>query len=100
VSSRVKAGVTLTREELSRDDSLVKYLAAGDLYGVAMGRKDRGTIARMYVEVARLVTLGGFWANVSNPFPWVSGSWPVGGPRAFIGRDPNRYGMTVLVKTK
>ena len=99
VGQRLRAGVTVTREELSRDDSLVKYLAAYGLYDVELGKKDRGTIARFYVEVARLVTVGLFWADVSNPYPWISGSWPVAGPRAFTGRAPDRYGLTVVVKT-
>ena len=64
-----------------------------------MGKKDRGTIARVYVDVSRLVTLGWFWADISNPYPWISGSWPVSGPSAFTGRSPDRYGLTVLVKT-
>jgi hypothetical protein len=99
VSSRARVGLTVTREELSRDDSLVKYLAANRLYGVEMGKQDRGTIARAYVDLARLVTVGLFWADVSNPYPWISGSWPVSGPRAFTGRAPNRYGITVMVRT-
>jgi len=99
VGKSVKAGVTVTREELSRDDSLVKYLEANALYDVAMGRKDRGTIARVYVDVSRLVTFGWFWANISNPYPWISGSWPVSGDRAFTGRSPDRYGLTVMVRT-
>jgi hypothetical protein len=84
---------------VSRDDSLVKYLEAEGLYGVSMGKKDRGTIARVYLDVSRLVTVGLFWADISNPFPWISGSWPVAGPRAFTGRAPDRYGLTVMVKT-
>jgi hypothetical protein len=99
VTTQVKAGVTFTREELSRDDSLVKYLATNGLYGVEMGKKDRGTIARVYVDVSRLVTFGLFWADISNPYPWVSGSWPVAGPRAFTGRTPDRYGIAVVVRT-
>ena len=99
LGSRVRAGVTATREEISRDDSLVKYLAFNNLYGVAMDRNDRGTVVRAYIDVARLVTVGGFWADVSNPFPWISGSWPVSGPTAFTGRAPDRYGLTVLVRT-
>jgi hypothetical protein len=100
VTDRVRAGVTFTREELSRDDSLVKYLALNGLYGVEMGKKDRGTIARFYVDVARLVTFGLFWADIVNPYPWVSGSWPVAGPRAFTGRTPDRYGLAVVVRTR
>ena len=99
VSGRIRAGVTVTREELSRDDSLVKYLALNHLYGVDLGKKDRGTIARVYVDVARFVTFGLFWADISNPYPWVSGSWPVSGPRAFTGRAPDRYGVAVVVRT-
>jgi hypothetical protein len=99
VSARARVGVTFTREELSRDDSLVKFLAANGLYGVEMGKKDRGTIARFYVDVARLVTFGFFWADISNPYPWISGSWPVRGARAFTGRAPDRYGVAVVVRT-
>jgi hypothetical protein len=96
---RLRAGVTVTREELSRDDSLVKFLAAQDLYDVELGRKDRSTIARVYVTVARLLTIGVFRADVSNPYPWISGSWPVSGPRAFTGRAPDKYGLVVLVRS-
>jgi hypothetical protein len=98
-SGGTKVGVTVTREEISRDDSLVKYLALTGLYGVEMGKKDRGTIARVYVDLSRIVTLGFFWADVSNPYPWISGSWPVSGPRAFTGRAPDRYGVAVVVET-
>ena len=89
----------MTREELSRDDSLVKYLEAMSLYGVTMGKTDRGTIVRVYVDLSRLVTFGLFWAEISNPYPWISGSWPVDGPRAYTGRTPDRYGVTVVVQT-
>ena len=99
VTERLTAGVTVTREEVSRDDSLVKYLALNSLYGVELGKKDRGTIARFYVDVSRLLTFGLFWADISNPYPWISGSWPVAGPRAFSGRTPDRYGLAVLVRT-
>jgi hypothetical protein len=95
----MRVGATVTREELSRDDSLVKYLALQGLYGVEMGKKDRGTIARVYIDLSRIFTLGFFWADVSNPYPWISGSWPVSGPRAFTGRTPDRYGIAVVVET-
>jgi hypothetical protein len=99
VTEGAHAGVTVTREEISRDDSLVKYLEINDLYGVEMGKKDRGTIVRVYLDVLRLVQVGLFWADISNPYPWISGSWPVSGPRAFTGRAPDRYGIAVMVKT-
>jgi hypothetical protein len=99
IAGSTRVGVTVTREELARDDSLVKYLAINQLYGVEMGKKDRGTIARVYVDLSRIFTLGFFWADVSNPYPWISGSWPVSGPRAFSGRAPDRYGIAVVVET-
>jgi hypothetical protein len=99
VSSRVRIGGSITREELLRDDSLIQYLELNDLYGVTMGKKDRALIARGFVDINRLVNVGFFWVDVSNPFPWVSGSWPVSGPAAFTGRAPDRVGVTVTVKT-
>jgi hypothetical protein len=98
VTARVVVGATVTREEISRDDSLIKYLAVNRLYGVEMGKKDRGTIARFFVTVSDMVTAGVYWADVSNPFPWVSGSWPVSGPSAFNGRAPDRYGLVVSIR--
>lgn len=99
VSARVRVGGSITREELLRDDSLIQYLSLNELYGVEMGKKDRALIARGFVEINELVNVSFFWMDVSNPFPWVSGSWPVAGPAAFTGRAPDRIGVTVTVRT-
>jgi hypothetical protein len=99
VGPRVHVGGSFTREEISRDDSLIQYLALNDLYGVSMGKKDRAMIARGFVDVNRLVRVSYFWMDVSNPFPWASGSWPVSGPTAFTGREPDRMGISVTVRT-
>jgi len=99
VSSRVRVGGSITREELLRDDSLIQYLELNNLYGVEMGKKDRALIARGFVDVNQLVNVSFFWMDVSNPYPWVSGSWPVTGPAAFTGRAPDRVGVTVTVRT-
>lgn len=96
---KVRVGISGTREELSRDDSMIQYLALNDLYGVSMGKKDRLLVGRGFVDVNQLVNISFFWMDVSNPFPWVSGSWPVTGPAAFTGRDPVRVGVTVTVRT-
>jgi hypothetical protein len=98
ITDRVVVGATVTREEISRDDSLIKYLAVNGLYGVGMGKKDRATTARFFVTVSDIVTGGLYWADVSNPFPWVSGSWPVSGPQSFTGRAPDRYGLVVSIR--
>jgi hypothetical protein len=99
VTSRVHVGASVTREELTRDDSLIQYLFLNNLYGVEMGKKDRHLIARGFVDVNRLVNVSFFWVDVSNPFPWASGSWPVSGPTAFTGRDLDRIGITVTIRT-
>ena len=90
VGGKLHAGASITREELTRDDSLIQYLSLNNLYGVSMGKKDRNLIARGFVDVSRLVNISFFWVDVSNPFPWASGSWPVSGPTAFTGRELDR----------
>lgn len=100
VTANVKVGGIVTREEISRDDSLIKYLAVNRMFGVTTGKKDRGTTAKVFVTISEAVTAGIYWVDVSNPFPWASGSWPIAGPRAFTGRDPGRYGLTVSLRTR
>ena len=99
ITSQIRLGGSVTREELTRDDSLIQYLTLNHLYGVSMGKKDRDLIVRGFVDVNRLVSVSVFWMDVSNPFPWVSGSWPVTGPAAFTGRAPDRIGVTVSLRT-
>jgi hypothetical protein len=99
LTSRIHVGGSVTREELTRDDSLIQYLTLNHLYGVSMGKKDRALIARGFIDVNRLVNVSFFWMDVSNPFPWASGSWPVSGPVAFTGRELDRIGVTVTVRT-
>jgi hypothetical protein len=99
VAGKVHVGGSITREELSRDDSLVQYLFLNNLYGVSMDKKDRNLIARGFIDVNRLVNVNFFWVDVSTPFPWASASWPVSGPTAFTGREMDRLGITVTVRT-
>jgi hypothetical protein len=99
VARGIHVGGTFTREELTRDDSLIQYLTLNNLHNVSMGKKDRLVIARGFIDVNRLVNISFFWVDVSNPFPWVSGSWPVAGPIAYTGREPDRIGVTVTVRT-
>jgi hypothetical protein len=79
---RLTLGANLTREELSRDDSLVKYLAARGLYNVAMGKKGRDTVFRFRAEVGGHITAGVYRMWLDNPFPQASGITAVEGPGA------------------
>lgn len=99
LAGKVRVGASFTREELTRDDSLIQYLTLNQLHNVSMGKKDRAVIARGFIDLNRLVNISFFWMDVSNPFPWVSGSWPVAGPVAYSGREPDRLGVTVTVRT-
>ncbi len=98
IQPSVTVGATLTREEISRDDSLVYYLSVFETFGVEMDKKYRGTTAKLFVTFRDTVTATMYWVDVSNPYPWVSGSWPVFGQSAFTGRAPNRYGLVVSVR--
>lgn len=95
LSRRIVLGTTITREELSRDDSLIKYLTHHRLYGVETGRKERAVVLRFYVDVSRAVRIGVYRNNLSNPFPWASGITPVSGQTAFTGRGSSKWGAVV-----
>ena len=95
LTRNLSLGTTLTSEELSRDDALIKYLAFQNLYGVSMGKKERSTVYRFYLDVSRTVRVGIYRNALSNPFPWVSGIQPVAGTNAFQGRGNNKWGVIV-----
>jgi hypothetical protein len=100
VSHRVSRGLKLTanatREELSRDDSLIKYLASQNLYGVTMGKKERDTVLRIRADIGRYITAGGYRMWLDNPFPQASGIVAVEGPGAYQGRGCNRWGLVLM----
>jgi len=71
--------LTVSHEELSRDDSLVALAAARQMFGVTLGKKERGTIVKGQVQMRQL-TFFGFLNLVSNPFPQLSALVPISGP--------------------
>ena len=89
-----EASVSLTGEDISRNDSLVWYMEALGLYGVHLGARVRSTIVRVSVKPTRGVEFGGYWNRQRNPYPWLSGIAPVAGDNAFTNRaDRPRYGF-------
>ena len=99
VNNRTRIGFTLTGEEIDRKDSLIKFLATNKLYRVTMDEKDRAAIMRIYIRSGTFL-VGFYCVYDDNSFPWVSGIWPVSGPRAFVGRPPNKWGLTVTMDLK
>ena len=74
-----KWGLTVTYENLSRDDSLVAWAAANNLYGVTLGKRETGGIFKGTVQIKQL-TAYGFVNFISNPFNELSAIVPVSGP--------------------
>ena len=94
----VHVGASVTREELTRDDSLIQYLTLNNCMASRWARRwraDRAGVRRRQPPGQRQLLLDG----CVDPFPWVSGSWPVSGPVAFTGRELDRIGVTVTVRT-
>jgi len=102
VTHRMTRGWTLTvnatREELSRNDSLIKYLAAQDLYGVVMNKTERDTVLRVRSDIGRFISVGAYGMWLRNPFPQASGIAAVEGPGAFQSRGSNRWGVVLLAR--
>lgn len=95
VTKNVIVGTTLTREELSRDDSLVKLFSEDGMYNVELGKKERSLGMRFFVTLYNRVTVGYFRNSVSNPYPWLSGIASVTGPRAYESRGSDKYGLII-----
>ena len=96
----ITLGASVTREEVDRADSLVKFMAAEGLYRVETGRKDRLLAMRLFTDIGPWVRVTAFKVEDSNPYPWLSGMWPVAGERAFTGREPDKYGVMVRVRVR
>lgn len=91
----VVVGGSFTWEEIDRADSMIRYLSEQNLYGVVEGEKDELSVVRVFVDLNTHVRVGYFYARVQNPFPWVSGIYPVEGASAFTGRKLDRWGLVV-----
>ncbi len=96
LTNQIRAGVSVVREELSRDDSLVKYLEERGLYRSELGKNERAWIVRLFVDLTDAVSVGFFHNNYSNPLPQLSGIVPVAGERAYVEtRGQSKYGLAV-----
>ncbi len=74
-----RLGITVTHEELARDDSLVAWAAANNLFGVTLGERERATVVKVRLELSR--QLSAFWFGhwLENPFPELSAIRPIAG---------------------
>jgi hypothetical protein len=100
ITKNITAGITLTKEELSRDDSLVRYMAEEGLYSVREGKKEHSLTTRYFVTLYDRITAGFYNVRLSNPFPWLSGIAPIEGENAFKSRGDNKWGVVVRFTQK
>lgn len=98
LTPKLKIGTVVTHEELSRDDSLVKYLAWQRLYNVTMGEKERSTVLRFYLDFSNIVRVGAYYSQLRNPFPWISGIAPVSGFWAYQSRGNDKLGAVFTLR--
>jgi hypothetical protein len=88
-------GASFTHERIDRADSLIRYLSEKGLYSVVEGEEDRMSVARIFVEVNRQLRIGYYVNHIHNPFPWVSGIYPLTEISRFQGKPFNRTGLVV-----
>ena len=91
----VKVGTVITREELTRDDSLISFLGLQG-FDVRLGKKERSTAYRFYADFSDRVTVAVIRNDHSNPYRFVSGIEPIAGANpdaASSGSD--KWGLVV-----
>jgi len=100
LSATARIGGSLAYERIGRADSLVRYLATEQLYGVTTGRRDEKFVGRLYVDVSPTLRVGFYRTVERNPFPWISGIGPVEGPRAMVRANTNKWGIMTRLQMK
>lgn len=98
IGHNLRLGASVTQERVDRADSLVKFMASRHLFGVTEGKSDQLNVLRVFADIGRLVRISVFRSDDTNPYPWLSGMWPVSGDHAYAGREPDRYGGMVRVR--
>jgi hypothetical protein len=93
-----EANVTVTHEDLSRNDSLVWYMASLGLYRVHLDARVRSTIVRWSVRPMRGLEVGAYLNLLDNPFPWLSGIVPVTGDGAFLPQSEGSRKLGVVFR--
>ena len=78
LTPHVRVGTVITREELTRDDSLIAMLGL-EGFDVRLGKKERSTAYRVYADFSSRVAVALTWNDHSNPYRWVSGIEPIAG---------------------
>ena len=97
VNAKLTIGGSVSWETVGREDSLVKYMATLGQYGVTTGKEDRMTVFRVFADFTSALRVGFYRVLDENPYPWLSGTWPVEGPKAFTGSPTDKWGIVVIL---
>ena len=97
---KIRTRVTLgyARSELDRDDSLVAWATANQLFDVRMGKRERSNIFRLQGRVGQNFSLFWFLHDLSNPFPELSAIKPISGPGSENYRSDSKSGFGMMFK--
>ena len=95
ITPAVSLGGSVTHEEIGRADSLISWLSAQGLYGVTEGENDRMTAVRVFVDLWKHTRVGIYKTFDSNPFPQVSGIWPLDLNHRDSLSNTGKYGLVV-----
>lgn len=85
--------LTYVRSELDRDDSLVSWAAANNMFGATLGKKERSSIIKVQGEIGEHLSVFFFLHQLSNPFPELSAIKPIAGPGVDSTANNAKHGM-------
>lgn len=94
----VRLSMVVEHELMSRNDALVAYAAANDMFGVRLGAHIHGTNVKLLVDSGRHVSSFAFVRTMTNPFPELSAIVPVRGPAAGRSVSHTKIGLGLRVR--
>ncbi|MFN8641898.1 MAG: hypothetical protein U0802_09670 [Candidatus Binatia bacterium] len=94
----VRASAIVEQEAMSRNDALVAYAAANDMFGVRLGAHITGTNAKLLVDWGAHVSSYAFVRAMTNPFPELSAIVPVSGPDAGRSVSHTKIGVGLRMR--
>lgn len=94
----VRVSGVVEQELMSRNDALVAYAAANQLYGARLGAHIEGTNAKLLVDCGAHLSSYAFVRLMSNPFPQLSAITPVSGPQSDRAATHTKIGLGLRVR--
>jgi hypothetical protein len=85
-------------ESTSRNDALVAWAAANQLYHARLGAHIRATNLKVVATWGTHVSGFGFARLMTNPFPELSAITPISGPNANRGANHTKFGLGMRVR--